>query len=864
MNTVTKPGSGGQGSEHEILKYLTPREALSTLWKKGLKGKELLEQHSSLMDSFIRQRFLDVQGQDHGAALVALGGYGRRELFPFSDVDLLLLYHPDASYRLEQISDAVFYPLWDAGLEVGHGVRTVEQCIHDIEKDFFFLVSLIDARFLCGDHALFQELNGRLADFFSHGARSRFARDMMAHREERHSRFGDHTYLLEPNIKESRGGLRDLQAMEWTGKVLFGLKSLNEFESSGMLTSREYEGLQDAKDHLFVVRNRLHYASNRHNDRLFFEYQEEIAKALHLYDSSGLMGVERFMKGVHQSLKTISIASDIFFEHVNEVISRTEGRGSQVQELSSGLVEVQLGDRKFLGLRDRDLAIQRPWMVFRLFAEAAKQDIPVHFGTRRQIAEIAQELKERWISSRRCYRYFLEVLECSRSIQVLEQMLDCGVLTAFLPEMEHLHHLALHDIYHVYTVDMHLINTLVQLNILMDEMKDVSMGVDVPAVLRLSALLHDVAKGTGGGHAEKGAEVVKGVGERFGFTEAEIDCLSFLVRYHLHMMDLATRRDLEDEGLIIRFARTVRSMDKLNMLYLLSIADARATGPNAWNQWKGALLQELYLKTAHLLEQPEMIDPDREAAVRWMRQKVADRLGEEAEAILSVLPEDYLLSFSPDAVLEHLECVEQLPSQQVVCRPEEKGESWSVLIVTKDRTGLLSKICGVFALYGLNILQANIFTLKNGIAVDMLDVSPMQELSFSDIDWERLCADLRLAVTDRLGLSHRLAARFRSIGVQGSKPLSVKRPRVVIDNSTSSFFTIIEIYAPDSPCLLYSVTKTLADFGINIYKAKIGSSGDQAVDVFYVLDHLGQRIDDPEIEQELEQALLYASEICLI
>jgi [protein-PII] uridylyltransferase len=846
--------------EKEIIRFLTPRQALSALWDKGLKGRRLLEHHSSLIDGFIQDRFNEAirEGRQAPVALVALGGYGRQELFPFSDIDLLLLYSPESERIIEAVTDAVFYPLWDAGLDVGHGVRTIEQCLEDIEEDFFFQVALLDARFLCGDRGLFARLQERFRAWFSQGRRRRFAEDMMAHRLERHKRFGDHTYMLEPNIKESRGGLRDLQGMLWTAQVLFGLRGLSRFQAEGLMTSQEAAQVREATDQLIIVRNRLHYVSGRKNDRLYFEYQEEIAKALRHYDSQGLMGVERFMRSVHKALKTISIASDMFFEHVSEVISAKGPGGPRVKDLGGGITQV---DGK-VGLRDAESIRAKPWAVFRAFALAAKQGCGLHFRARRLISELVPELKEKWLGSKRCANYFFQVLENAQGPEILEQMLDCGLLTAFIPEMEHLRYLALHDIYHVNTVDRHSLETVANINRLKSREPEVFMEIEAPHVLRLAGLLHDVGKGRGGRHAEKGAKLVQEIGPRLGLSQAETECLSFLVRQHLFMMDTATRRDLEDESLILKCARTIGTLDRLNMLYILSVADALATGPNAWNEWKAALILELYHKIAHLIEQTDLIDPDRVAAVDWMKQQVRQRLGKEADEYLSLLPEDYLLSFTPEAILHHLELSKALAGRKVICVPENRGDYWSILLITKDRTGLLAKICGTFALYSLDILQANIFTLKNGIVVDVLDVRSMVNSSFDDVDWKGLERDLLLAIDNRLGLSHRLAAKYRRPG-SAARPKIAKQPKVVIDNQMSDFYTIIEIYAEESPCLLYSVTKTLADFSINIFKAKIGSSADQVVDVFYVLDSLGQRIEDEGFKREVEQALLYASQACL-
>ena len=847
-------------AEKELIRFLSPRQALAALWKQGLSGKELLIHHSSLVDGFIENRLFEALDEyPSGISLIALGGYGRRELFPFSDIDLLLLYEDQALNLVKQVTDAVFYPLWDAGLEVGHGVRTVKACLEDMKEDFFLQVALLDARLICGDKKLFTKLSERFRQSFNRGTRKTFVQDMMAHRTERHRRCGDHTYLLEPNIKESRGGLRDLQAMFWTGRVLFGLGSPEEFQEAGLLTGREFADLEDAKNHLMIIRNRLHYVSGRKNDRLFFEYQEEIAKKLRLYDSRETLGVERFMKKVHRDLQRVAVASDLFFEHVEDLINPGTTRG-KTKRLAPG---IELLNGKIL-LRNEELLLQKPYLLFKAFAISASEKIPLHYRSRKLIAALIENLPERLRRSRRCAKYFLEILRNSDQPRPLIQMLDTGLLSFYIPEFEHLRALALHDVYHVNTVDRHMVETVVRLNHLRKGYANLFAAVKDQDILLLAAFLHDIGKGLGGRHAQKGAGMAKPIARRFSFSPERQDTLDFLITNHLFLIDNATRRDLEDETLLLKFARHIKDLDRLNMLYLITVADSMATGPNVWTDWRQALVLEIYHKTAHLLEQHELIDPDRIAAVEWMREKVSHLLGKEESRLLDILPEDYILSFTPEAVVKHLELRQRLSGEKVLILPEDRGNYWSILLMTRDRTGLLSKICGVFALYNLGILQAQIFTLKDGTVVDVLDTGSEIHRDFNEVDWKRLEKDLQKTLQNRISLSHRLASKFSRMSGPAHKVSIRPRARVIIDNEQSDFYTIIEIYTQDSPCLLYSVTRTLAEFGINIYKAKIGSSGDQVVDCFYVLNDLGERLEDKEFTEEVKNALLYSAQTCLI
>jgi len=830
--------------------------ALKALWDRGLRGRELLKEFTGTVDSFIQAVFAGTAGEKggEGVALVALGGYGRQELFPFSDIDVMLLYAPEAESRVPDISRAVFYPLWDSGLEVGHSVRTVRDCLEDARGDFFFQVALLDSRFLCGDQALFDSLRREFTADLAGGRRTAFAEEMAAQRRERHRRFGDHAYLLKPNIKESRGGLRDVQAVIWTAAVLFGLDGTGALEEAGLLTPEERAAFEHAWEMLIRIRNRLHFFSGRKNDQLYFEYQEEIARALDYRDGEGMLGVEHFMRDVHGYLKTVAVMSDLFFEHVDEVLQlTTSAEPDRAVEIGIDVL------RGRLHIAEPALLQKRPELMMRVFAHSAKTGLPVHHMTRRMISRNLGLVTEKTRRSKRMSRAFLDVLAGDPPLEALEAMLDTGLLTAYVPEFARVRSLSQHDVYHVHTVDRHLLQTVEELCRLRASEARLFMNLDSPHLLFLAALFHDIGKGQGSSHARRGARIVLDIGSRLGLTAEENACLSFLVEQHLFLVDTAMRRDLEDEAFILKCARKIQDPERLDMLYLLSIADSKATGPNVWSDWKAALVQEFYLKIAHLLEQPELIDPDRIEAAQWMRGRMEARLGPGGKEALSVLPEDYILSFTPDEVARHIELKEQLGEQPALVSPEDRGPFWSVFVVARDHIGLLSKICGVLSLYNLNVLSAQIFTLTDGTAMDVLDVTPSVAREYSEQNWKGLQRDLRLVLEDKLDLAPLLAGKYRPAGASGAGACGKREARVLIDNETSDFYSVIEVYAEDRPALLYDITRTLADFGINIFRAKIATRVDQIVDVFYVLNKVGERIEEPAFQEELRGALLHAA-----
>jgi len=828
------------------------REALELLWRQGLTGRALLCQHTQLIDSFIRHRFENTGPAAPGMALVALGGYGRAELFPFSDIDILFLYDPAAEARLPPVTEAILYPLWDAGLEVGHSARTIAACLGDATDDFFLQVALLDARFLAGDDRLFSELKESFRRSLIEGRRRGFLENMVQHRLARLHRHGEHGYLLEPNIKECRGGLRDIQSMLWAASVLFGMKQVIDIEEAGLLSVLERQRFETAWDNLIRIRNRLHYISGRKNDQLYFEHQEAIAGALGFTDQDGLLGVELFMRDLHASHKTIATAVDIFFEHADETVGLTDP-ASRNRVLKPGISS----RHGRIHLDDPNLLAEHPEWIMQLFALSARCAIPLHYWTRKLISANRHLIDDKSRSSRNMSRYFLEIMtEGADPELALTGLLDTGILTAYVPELAHLESLVQHDVYHIFTVDRHLLKTVSELHKLRTEQEHLFKKVKSPVILLLAGLIHDIGKGSGRDHAERGAESGVVVGRRLGLSEADLESLDFLVRNHLFLLTTAQRRNLEDEALIMKSASRMKDLDHLTMLYLLSMADARATGPTAWNEWKAALLLELYLKVANILGRKEEKEPDRSQAVAWMREQTGKLLAEADPDACAILPDDYLVSFSPETIAQHFAWRGELaPSSAQVFAEEAKGY-WTVTVLAPDSTGLLARICGVLALHNMNVVKAQIHTWLDGTAVDVFVVQP-GGFRYEATDWQALKQDLNLALQNRLGLSHRLAEKYNPC-CRALKKTVRAEPRVMIDNTISGTFTVIEVFSEDKPGLLYAITKTLADFGVSISQARIGSSRDQAVDVFYTRDRDRAKIESPRFQEEIRNALLFA------
>jgi [protein-PII] uridylyltransferase len=850
----------------------TERDALEKLWEQGLSGRSLLLGHTRLVDEFIAACFAGAGDarKDETVALVALGGYGRQELFPFSDVDLMVLYSPDYSREVRAIADAILYPLWDSGMEVGHGVRTIAESLQHAQEDYFFQVALLDARLVAGSSDLFNTLMAGFREKFIDGQRDLFVEQMKDHRRRRRNRFGHHSYLLEPHIKEGKGGLRDIQAMVWTAKVVFGLADIEEIFGAGLLLEEEQRDFSASWDMLIRLRNRLHYVSRRKNDQLYLEQQVEMAEAFGYTGSNTVLAVESFMRDVYLHLQVVAVTTDLFFDHVDEVLGLA-GKGHVPvadREVEKG-IEIRNG-RVHLVLNRRQLE-EKPHALLRLFLAAARTGLPIHHRTQKAVMANLALITDKIRLSSRMSRAFLAILtEAENVFSVLETMLETGMLQAYIPEFEHIVTLAQHDVYHIYTVDRHSLQTLAELKSVVQEQESVFRQIGNPRVLYLAALLHDIGKGSGSEHCQKGAEIVLTVGLRMGLSDDECRLLSFLVRYHLFIPENALRRDLNDVAFIQRCAETIGDLERLSMLYLLSIADSRATGPSAWSDWKATLMQEIYLRIFPYLDFAGgqagglvEIDQHVEQGAEWLRGQVEDMLHAEALPLIDLasLSSDYITSFAPEKVAEHVRLHRDnfrvLRQKSLVFAHDNDGE-WEVLVMSSDRPGLLAKICGVVALHNLAVVKAQIFTWDDGTVVDVLDVRPMDGVAFYEKDWQAMNRDLDAAITHRLDIGTRLYRKLASGAGRRSELEARISPRVIVDNESSDVYSVIEVHSADLPGMLYQITQTLADFGMNIHRAYIATEVEQLIDVFYLLDSRGQKLADPSRQREVVHGLLYA------
>jgi [protein-PII] uridylyltransferase len=824
------------------------------------------------MDERLRQLFSEVVGAEGsaGLALVALGGYGRRALCLHSDVDLLLLHQNRQRRRLTDLTQAMFYPLWDAGFEVGHAVRTVSQCLDIGANDLQVMMSMVDARFLAGDESLFTSLWTKLRQRHrSAGRRREFFDKVLTSFKKRRETYGGSPYLLEPHVKEGEGGLRDIHAVNWIGRICFDSPETADLVKAGLMPPEAEDALDTSRDFLWRVRNHLHYLAGDHQDRLNFEVQPTVAEFFGFTDRGAMNAVEAFMRAYHRHVFAVAWIVDAFIDRAELELrppGRSKSRGPAPPE---GFV-IEAGRLDFA---DPGQVPRRPSRMMEIFALAAERDLPVAVTALQTIRDNLHLVDDDFRTATETTDCFWRFMRADwSSPDLLRAMHGVGLLPLFLPEMEPTVARSLHDAYHVYTVDVHLIQTVWILKQMAQGRADRERGgrfndlfedLDRPEVLFLAGLIHDVGKGLGPGHAARGASLVWTLGSRLGLSGDDTEAVKFLVAEHLLLTDVATSRDMSDEKLVIQTARRVKHTEWLTMLVLLSVADSLATGPEAYSPWKAMLLQELYVKVRHILEHSDLASPLVLNHVAEMPGQVAAILADEfspedIDRFLEPMSDHYLAAVSPETVAEHIRVESRLKKGDLIFtwRERPRRDACEVTIFTHDRPGLFSQMAGVLSLHDINILEAQVFTRTNGVALEVFHVDYPLDRAYLDEKWDRVAADAQRVVKGRLSLEYRLATKERPR--RTGRPETPRRPpRVGVDHETSDFYTLIEVTAHDRLGLLYDITRILFGLQVSVHIAKVSTRVDQVHDVFYVVDFFGQKLDDPEQSAEIEAALSY-------
>lgn len=835
------------------------RQAAAAAHDEGLPGSEVARLYSDRIESLLvgeLSRALEAHPVPH-ASLLAMGGFGRRELAPYSDIDLLLVVPADADRKeTAALATALFTPLWDAGLEPGHALRTPEEALAGAAEDHTIATALVDARVIGGDSQAGQALLARFWERM-HGDRlEAFVQAKCDEMQERRKRHLGSIFLLEPNIKNGVGGLRDMACALWVARVRQRLQGLDGVAHFGLLPRRELVLVRAAYERLLRMRCALHLIAGRRDDRLTFARQEKLAVALGYVDEADTLAVELLMRDYYLAAQTIEHATDAIIHRASE--KWDENRAPKPSTPIDASLELFDGHVTF---RPGARPSQRPALLVDLFAAAERQGAPVLPSARDLVAQAAEKLGRDEAAWREAVQAFLDYLESpGANGEALRGLYETGVIGALVPAFARLRARVQHDVYHVYTVDAHTLFAVQKMlrlraGLMAVDMPDFTRTVqDLPEPLHLlvGLLFHDLGKGLGGDHSLKGETIVREWGARAGLAQTLIDDAAFLVREHLRLPQVAFRRDLSDPALVNGVATLVGSRERLDMLYLLTWADISSVGPETWNAWRSGLLAELYAKVRAQFEDDAAPGPstrDRpastQAGAKALRQLVKGD-DEQLERFIALLPERYLATVSAGRARAHFEqwsaAQPRRLSGRLVPRPDVRGAG-EIVVVAEDRPGLLAAIAGAFAANGIDILNAEIFSLSDGRVLDTFLVREPGNVAPAADRVAQALKDLEAVIEGR-ETARALLVRRRGKGSLWA-PGPALPTKVRFDLSAARASTVVDVFTRDRVGLLHDIAEAIHSEGASVVLARIATEGNRAADGFYLQDAEGRKITDP-------------------
>ncbi len=811
-------------------------------------------------------------------AIVATGGYGRGLLAPGSDIDLLFLLPYKQTAWGESVAEAMLYVLWDLGFKVGHATRTVDQCLKMAQSDVTIRTSLLDARLIHGDAKLFDQLLQRFNAEVVKGTAKAFVDAKMEERKERHVKSGQSRYRVEPNIKDGKGGLRDLHTLHWLAKYLYGDDVGPKAVAAGLFTPEEVQTFRRCEDFLWTVRCFLHFITGRAEERLTFELQPQMAKSLGYAERDGLRAVERCMKHYFLVAKDVGALTTILCSALEiRQLKTTPGLSSLIGQL--GWVqrrEIRTKtdfkvDNHRLNIADPEVFKRDPVNIIRLFAHAENNDTPLHPDAIRQLRQSLRLIDAKLRADPEANRIFLELLTGRVNPEsTLRRMNEAGVLERFLPPFRRIVAMMQFNMYHHFTVDEHLIRTVGMLT-------DVEQGrckTELPLstalmpqvqnrkVLYVAAFLHDIGKGRIEDHSIVGARSARQLCPRMGLTAAETETVAWLIEQHLTMSNIAQSRDISDPKTIRDFADIVQSPERLKMLFILTIADIRAVGPGVWNGWKGQLLRNLYYETepvvagghTHIQRSQRVSGAQTALQVALTKKNWATS---EVSTYESRHYPDYWLRTDTGQQTEHAEMIRraEVSNKQLVTASKTDGFKaiTELTIYAPNHPRLLALFAGACAAAGANISGAHISTTRDGFA---LDTFLLARDFVTDDDELRRTKRIGEAIDNVLQGKVRLSALLakRRPTTDRADAFNVA-PEVLINNRLSDRFTVIEVSGRDRNGLLYDLTSTLSDLNLDITSAHITTFGEKAVDVFYVTDLTGKKLISDDRNKTITQRL---------
>ncbi|HUG45725.1 MAG TPA: [protein-PII] uridylyltransferase [Sphingomicrobium sp.] len=837
------------------------------------RGRAAARSTAYLHAQLVRLAYEHVTGESPlDVAIVGLGGTGRGEMAPYSDLDIMFLTASKPSQKIGKTIERVLYLLWDLQLKIGHSLRSIDDLLKLANSDMTVRTAFLEARLLWGKEEIFEEALRRFRTRIAVKSAARFVAAKLEERDQRHVKMGDSRYVVEPNVKDGKGGLRDLQTLYWIGKYVYDVREASELVSVGLLTSEEFTAFERAERFFWAVRCHLHLVAGRAEERLSFQYQKQIATRMRYADRPGKSAVERFMHFYFLNAKTVGDLTGVFLAQLDEKLGRKGSRFAlpTIRRRPKALGGFVL-DRGRLSIPSADFFAADAVRLIEMFAVAAREKLEIHPAAMRAATRDSRLIKARVRKDPRANALFLEVLTNVHSPDVvLRWMNEAGVLGRFIPDFGRVVAQMQFDMYHHYTVDEHAIRAIGLLaaiergELQKDHPLSTALFNQIASrrVLYVAVLLHDIAKGRGGDHSVLGEQVAFELCPRLGLDEAETETVAWLVRHHLLLSSMAFKRDLADPKTIEDFVQRVKSPERLRLLLILTVVDIRAVGPGVWNDWKRQLLRALFeaaeekLRLGH--KQRGRID-----IVAQRQQELAEALDWKpriAKAYGRRLPDSYWLAEPPDVQMSNARQValaeahigDSAPSIAAEDEPERGATRISVF--APDREGLFFRICAGLASAGASIIDARIHTTRDGMALDNLLVQDARQRRYTD---KRLRN--RLVRSVERALSSETPPEIPS-GKRSSKRLEAFNvaPSVAIAERASTRTTVVEINALDRPGLLARLARAIHGQGLEIHSAHIATYGERAVDVFYLSTAKGKKLSEAQAEA-LRSALVAAA-----
>ena len=802
-------------------------------------------------------------------AVLAVGGSGRAEMAPHSDIDLLFLTPYKMTAWAESVIESMLYILWDLRLKVGHASRTIKDCVRLGKEDFTIRTALLEERFLAGDERLAEELKQTLWHDLFLGSAAEFIEAKLAEREQRHKKQGSQRYMVEPNVKEGKGGLRDLQSLFWIAKYIHQVNDAAELVALGLFSQDEYDSFVRAEDFLWATRCHLHLISGRATEKLTFDLQVEVASRMGYKTHRGRRDVEYFMQDYFRHATHVGELTRIFLTALEASHVKKEPRllrfFRRSKKAKSGYLIVQ----NRLNIASEKAFLQDKLNILRLFEEALRTGVLIHPDAMRLVVANLHLIDDDMRNNKEAKRIFLDLLlKHGNPERALRRMNELGVLAAFIPEFEPIVAMMQFNMYHHYTVDEHTIQCISSLAQI--ERRELVQELPLASgilkdginrkVLYVALLLHDIGKGQDEDHSILGAKISRKVAPRLGLKPAESKMVKWLVRNHLLMSDVAQKRDITDPRTIRGFAKAVKSVERLNLLTVLTICDIRGVGPDTWNNWKASLLRNLYADTRQVLENgvEAFNQTARESvAKKALRDALPDWSKSDLKTETSRHYSPYWQGIRTPAHVIFANLLKDLPDDEIgiALTPSEERDATRTCFAMADHPGIFSRLAGALALVGANVVDANTYTTKDGHATSVFWIQDDNGSPYEGPRLNRLKTMIKKILKGEVIAREALQSRDKI----KKRERAFKVPTTItFDNEGSELHTIIEVDTRDRAGLLFDLTRTLADANVYIVSAVIATYGEQVVDTFYVKDMFGLKFYEEGRQENLKKRLLAA------